>query len=231
MVRKEKAEAKAKAQATKKAARDRQAKRAAAAPTLMERQDILETTGAKKRRKDQPDLHAIVAKALRDNFRGWMEDLTDLTIRDGRSLRQRLLEDLVAKKSGGKTVPMGKFYYSELRATYGNSLAPEKLLQVRDDNDADDQKMIAALQHLFNRRRSVEPLVQWLSSASMVNQKMLVGLFRGCLSSPPTTSPENCKLSIALMEFVVRNNVSQHHAAECGHMGHNTSTRPLPSSS
>lgn len=218
MVAKVVAQAKVKAQAKKNAAQERQQKRAAAASTLIERCDILEESGAKRRKKEQQCLHTTVAKALRDNFKGWGEDLTDLCIRDGKSLRQQLLEDLLAKKNGTRPGPMGKVYYNELRNRYGNALAPEKLLAVADDTDPDDHKLLAAVTHLFVRRRSVEPLVQWLASADMINQKMLVGMFRACLGCPPSTSPENCKLGMSLMEYVVRHQVQVNYAVEAGHM-------------
>lgn len=66
MARAQAAQAKAKSKVTKKAAADRQAKRAAAAPALMERIDILDTLAAAKRRKEEAeDIGSIVESAAR----------------------------------------------------------------------------------------------------------------------------------------------------------------------
>ena len=71
----------------------------------------------KKARSQTPE--AIVAQELRDNFKGMGPEETDATKGpDGKTLREKLLHDYTAEKSGIRDVTFGKIYYDSLKTIY-----------------------------------------------------------------------------------------------------------------
>lgn len=155
----------AKAKASAASAKESPDTRAAHASTLLEKSDILEAPPAKRKNTADFSVAAIVAKSLRDNFCSWGEDLVDLTIIDGMSLRQRITDDKEAMKKGRRKAAMGKCYYADLRRVYEASASPEKMLTVENENEPEDGKLVASRTPLFARRRNFEPIMTWLASA------------------------------------------------------------------
>ena len=200
------------------AAKERRTRKAAEAPTLIEKQDLLESLSTKRAKKEIPSNAAVVAKALRDNFKGWGEDMTDLTIREGKSLRQRIFDDKFESKEGGAKTPMGKCYYAELRGMYGASSCPAQQLDVKNEDEAEDPRLIGALTGLFQRKKTFDRILEWLASAEMVNQKNFVALLRACSSFSPASTMDHLRLALAVMEYCAKHSVLKRYPFEMGVM-------------
>lgn len=172
--------------------------------SLLEAQDQAESQGnPNMSRGRKRSIDEVVCKALRDNFRNWSEVQTDLTMREGRSLRQRLIDDKTRVEKD-PTFKMGKYYYEQLRQLYGGDETPEKQLVVSDPSLPCDQTLVNACMSLNSHRKNLAPLSQFLSTATSINQRSLVGLFRSILKVQPTLSTQNMALVIDTMKFCKR---------------------------
>ena len=149
---------------------DARKRRREKASTNIERDDLEDIPKrAKKTGIDLVDL--VVSKCLRDNFKMWGEELTDLNLVDGLSLRARIKKDKLAAASGQKEGSMGKLYYAELRSMCGSANDPLADLDIQNEEDPEDQTMMSRLEKLFARKKTFDSIIEWLDSANMVNQK------------------------------------------------------------
>ena len=76
-----------------------------------------------------------VVKMLKDNFKGFTEVNTDLTISKGSSLRQVLIRYKTAQMLGDNTIKFGKTYYDDKRVEFGGRHTPQSVVAVQDDNE------------------------------------------------------------------------------------------------
>lgn len=176
----------------------------APAPSLLEQQEqkeIEDQSQAKRSRKRS--LEETVHKALRDNFKGFSDVQTDLTIKEGRSLRQRIIEDKRAQLEDPK-IKTGKFYYDELRTLYGSDKAPEQMLQVYDETETVDKTLMDACTAALSHKKNFAPLTEFALAVTTMNQKSTVGLFRTILKVSPAISMQNTSLLTDIMTMIVR---------------------------
>ena len=122
-----------------------QAKRRDASANIVDKLDAeastSSTSAAKKRKRS---LEEEVSKCLKDNFRGWSEAMTDLTLRGGVSLREKITADKLKIKSGDRVDAMGKYYYQSLRDEFGGHDVALRL-QVRDPTQEENQLLVVGL--------------------------------------------------------------------------------------
>ena len=144
--------------------------------------------------------------------------MTDLTIREGKSLRKRIFDDKFESKEGGAKTPMGKCYYAELRGMYGASSCPAQQLDVKNEDEAEDPRLIGALTGLFQRKKTFDRILEWLASAEMVNQKNFVALLRACSSFSPASTMDHLRLALAVMEYCAKHSVLKRYPFEMGVM-------------
>lgn len=213
-----KATSKAKARAQKDEAASERKRKAAAASTLVAKQDIEE--GPRKKAKNKQDMvdERMISKIIRDNFKGWSTEACELTIRDGMSLRQRLSKDKALQVKGLRSSPMGKLYYTELRALYSSSQSAEQLLEITNPNEPEDGRLMAALEGLFARRKNYEAIESFLACAEMLGQKSTVALFKGCLMFNPASSREHNNLAMSVLEYCKRHDLKAKYPTETGAM-------------
>ena len=196
-----KVSAKAKAKAAEDFEKEAHKRKIAAATTLIEKQDIADAAPKRPRSRVVLVDEKIVSKMIRDNFKTWGPELTDLTLRDGLSLRGRMTRDKTLAVKGLRKEPMGKLYYQELRSLYGSALSPEHQLVVADEDEPEDGRLVQALEGLFSRKKEYDGMQSYLLGAGVLSQKNLVALFKGCLMLNPNSSVDHNNLAIALMEY------------------------------
>ena len=63
---------------------------------------------------------------------------------------------------------MGKLYYSQLRATFGDASSTGFLLEVQDEHEEECPRLVTALLSVFDRKKSLQPLIEYLAHADMV---------------------------------------------------------------
>jgi hypothetical protein len=203
MAKKMSAAAKRKAASTEAAVTKKQ--KVATAKTCLEKLEVEESPGQPARKRGRTDEQEI-AKALRDNFPSWKENETDMTYRDGHTLRSRLKVD---KDSG---VPTGKFYYQALREQYAPADAPEKIMALLEPDAPEDPVLTSALWLLFQHNRNLGPLIEWFDSVQAVNQKVLRAAYRAMLKIPMTNF-ENASLVVSCLKMTKRLKLSEQEPA------------------
>ena len=213
-----KVSAKAKAKAAEDFEKEAHKRKIAAATTLIEKQDIADAAPKRPRSRVVLVDEKIVSKMIRDNFKTWGPELTDLTLRDGLSLRGRMTRDKTLAVKGLRKEPMGKLYYQELRSLYGSALSPEHQLVVADEDEPEDGRLVQALEGLFSRKKQYDGMQSYLLGAAVLSQKNLVALFKGCLMLNPNSSVDHNNLAIALMEYCQRNGIKAKYPQETGVM-------------
>ena len=102
--------------------------------TLLEQTEANDT-GPPSRKSRARSLDSIVSKMLADNFKGFRPTQTDGVVREGLTLRERLMRD---KQAGNMT--MGKIYYAARRAEYEDDESPATKLQANHPLQAIDDK-------------------------------------------------------------------------------------------
>ena len=146
---------------------------------------------------------AQVRKSLADNFKYMSAAEIDGTVRQGMTLRQRLMRDKQQPLDSPGSVAFGKCYYQALRDLYadGNKvevlLRPDPSLEVRQELV---EAATAALKHLPNRSM----LVQFLKVTTALNQAEFVGVLRWMMSLHPSASSDQLKSGLTVLETVAR---------------------------
>ena len=88
--------------------------------SLMDKADDEELDQRRPKRQRVRCLDAAVSKAIADNCKGMTVQETDLTLIDGKSMRDRILDAKKAQKAG-EPITIGKSFYSRLREEYGSA--------------------------------------------------------------------------------------------------------------
>ena len=98
-----------------------------------------------KRALERKTTDAVVDKILVDNFKEKTQMEVDGLLVDGKTLRNRLLEDRRQHNSAPRSLPMGGPYYKKLKGLYCSEDSPFRSLKVHDDTVAIDESLIEAL--------------------------------------------------------------------------------------
>jgi hypothetical protein len=120
--------AKSTATAKKKAAKEIAAQKGTPLKpsTLLGQADQDDVASARKRQRPSRDLEQMVAKVLRDNFRGFTREQMDVMVVDGKTLRQDLFDDREADEANKVQGKFGMHYYAEKRRKYLPPCAPQR---------------------------------------------------------------------------------------------------------
>lgn len=174
--------------------------------TLMEATETGEDTSFVKRNRKR-NLDEVVNKALADNFGTFSQLETDLTMVDGKSLRETIYEAKRRQKDG-EQVSIGKTFYARLREEYGAASDVGRRMTVRDPNEPEDARMRDALLAMLKHNRDTTQIVQWLLHSDLANQKNFVALCRGFLMIPPAQSSANASLVLEFLRYAIRTNAA-----------------------
>ena len=133
---------------------------------------------------------------------------------DGKTLRNRLLEDRRQHNSAPRSLPMGGPYYKKLKGLYCSEDSPFRSLRVHADTIAIDESLIEALLALKGQKNHRGLLADWLSSASRCNQSDLVGVLKVALDHNPQGSNNSLYVVVDVMTFIKRLSLDKIHGAE-----------------
>ena len=100
---------------------------------------------AKQQRLRKQNTEQQVAKAIKDNCSDMSASEIDGTMVMGKTLRQTLLSDKRAVKTGDSNETFGKKYYEKLRDTYCSNESPAKLLLCNEDTLPVDPDLFSAM--------------------------------------------------------------------------------------
>lgn len=172
----------------------------------------MSTISGRSRRKRSLDEE--VNKCLKDNFKNWTEAMTDLTLVESMSLRERIHNDKRRLKDGSLKEPMGKFYYENLRQVYGASMDPAMKLKIKDASLPEDPQLFAALKGVMQHCRDYSPANALLQTYGKFDQQNLVALLKCTLKVSPLTSMESLSFVLNVMRYLSRHSYGATHPDE-----------------
>ena len=120
-----------------------------------------------------------VAKIIRDNFRTATDMQMDMTMHAGKTLRERLSDDL-RREAAGEAVVRGKHYYALLRNAYFKGDASDALT-VKNLDEVVNPQLVVALTAAKAHIRNFTPLTDFLGAAMKLNQKNVVAHLRAIM--------------------------------------------------
>jgi hypothetical protein len=144
-----------------------------------------------------------VNRCLKDNFKDFSSQEIDPIEIDGLTLRQRLARDKrMARKS--PNMQMGSNYYKMLKDKYRSSDSVVKKLEVLNHSELIDPGLRKALVALKSANCNKSPLLEFMSGVETMNQKEVIGLYRGTLDLKPNVSQKHVQVLVELMRMILR---------------------------
>jgi hypothetical protein len=147
-----------------------------------------------------------VNRCLKDNFKDFSSQEIDSIEIDGLTLRQRLARDKRESRKN-KEMHMGSNYYRMLKDKYRSSDSVVKKLEVENQHELLSPELRTALVALKNANCNKSPLLEFMSRVETLNQREVIGLFRGTLDLKPNISQKHTQVLIDLMRMILRLNV------------------------
>jgi menaquinone-dependent protoporphyrinogen IX oxidase len=156
----------------------------------------------------------MVHKKLQDNFKDYDKVTIDATIIEGKTLREKLIEDTQAHLESPRDHPMGANYYKKLKELYKPSASPAFMLKVQDQrlavNDQLMKAMVAAKAAIPNRG----PLVEYLATGPPPNQTELVGISKYAIALKPTITTTQLPVALDICKWMSKHGLLQKYPAE-----------------
>ena len=144
-----------------------------------------------------------VNRSLKDNFKEFSSAEIDSVEIDGMTLRQRLAHDKrLARKN--PEMNLGCNYYKMRKDKYRSSDSVMKQLEVKNQSEIIDQQLRRALIALNSGNANKSLLVEFMAACEGLNQKEIVGLYRGALNLKPSMSQKHGHVLIELMRMLLR---------------------------
>eukprot|EP00971_Amphidinium_carterae_P342736 6482151-Amphidinium_carterae.1 len=163
-------------------------------------------------KKASENVEEMVRRALKDNFGGWGEDLTDNVLVGGMSLRDRLLEDKRRWLDDQSAFRMGAKYYAELRRKYQGAVDVEALLKADTSLPRSDE-----LHSALVAANSVPPQrkdwMNFMSTCTSLNQRELIAVLKMCWRLKPGSGAEQLQCVKSVMRCIIRLNLQTTHKA------------------
>ena len=183
------------------------AKAKAATQTETETLHGSSASGSRKLKRESTD--QVVNQRIRDNFKDWGPEDTDLFKVNGVSLREELTADVRKERLAGRfQFTPGKFYYQTKRKIFRRDLDPDDLLKqlIPDDEEIDADWLKAVI-----KARKVPPdrtllLSKLRSVATMPSLTTVVAIVRWAI----TLNPRNKKMAPAgldVLRFLAKHDV------------------------
>ena len=122
---------------------------------------------------------------------------------EGKTLREKVAADMeAAEAQGGR---LGTRYWQEMQQLYASSVDPTAVLQVTHPGAPISEALIAALEHFDAANpinKTSEPLLAWLQTSPMVNQRELIGLLRACTKDAVKGKSASDNVLLSLLKFI-----------------------------
>jgi hypothetical protein len=144
-----------------------------------------------------------VNRCLKDNFKEFSSQEIDSIEIDGLTLRQRLARDKRLSRKN-PDMSMGSNYYRMLKDKYRSSDSVVKKLEVTNQSDLISPELRTALVALKNANCNKSPLLEFMSGVESLNQKEVIGLYRGTQDLKPNISQKHVQVLVDLMRMILR---------------------------
>lgn len=155
-------------------------KRSAVFDPEMEAAATKKRSGGKKAKPadNTKEVNAMVAKKLRDNFKGWSSVATDGVVVQGLTLRQTLARDTAIHLDNPTKLRMGATYYAQLKTSFKGVDPALRKFSVKHPEETVHPALLAAIKETQQYHRNFQPLLTQLALMTHCNQKELVGLLK-----------------------------------------------------
>ena len=174
---------------------------------------------AKRRRLKRRSTEETVERMLQERFQGFTKAQTEIMEKDGKTLRQRLLEEVRSKRKAGNSRPATQAFVTEMRELYASEQCPTKTLLVTDPDEVVRESLQQAMllaHHVNPAKRSKNGLYSFLSSVQTLNQKETVGILKSLGQLASLISPSHRAHVLQCMKFLVQKGITQTFEKECG---------------
>lgn len=135
---------------------------------------------------------------------GWAEAMADLHIVGGRSLREQVAHDKAQQHQGLRKEPMGKYYYEQLRATFGAGAGSTSKLRIKDPSLPEDVELFDALRSIMKHCRDHAPVNSFLKTRHALGQQNSRALLMCCLKFALRTSMYSLTFALNAMRLLSR---------------------------
>lgn len=163
----------------------------------------LEQGGRKKRKLSRRNTEDQADRCIAEHFKGWSKVQTGVLKVDGKTLREKIIDDKRQCKQDNSRLSSG--YWRDLKLAYAGDQCPMKKLTVKNPNEPVRPSLIEALkvaQTLNCTTRSKSALVNWFKSEGECNQKELCGVVRLCLQQRPSVSLSHCSVILGFATYI-----------------------------
>jgi len=174
-------------------------------------EDTAGSEAAKRRRQlERRDTAMQVDREIATRFPHM--SASDIDVRrnsSGLTLREEITKDKREAKASGRK--LSSAYWSRLGAEWAPEAAPGRLLEVKDQSQPVDPRLLEALKTARSSnttQRSRAPLIAWLGSATAPNQKAVGAVLRQSLSCNPALSSGHLQMVLATMRWLCRVNTN-----------------------
>ena len=144
---------------------------------------------AKPRKLRRQGTAEVAAKAVKDNCKHMSEEDTYVRKVDGKTLYEKLCEDIRDKRNGAQIV-MGAKYYRALKDAYRPASSPESRLKTPVPPETVSAPPIKAAIASKKGRPDHSLMQAYIGSAPMPNKTELVGILKWALGLRPTAEKE-----------------------------------------
>ena len=173
-------------------------------------------TMRKRRRLERRDTEDKVDRVLASHFKDFSSVDTDGTVKGGKTLRQKLLEEQRERAEGGGRISTATI--KALRTEYMAVKDPIKSLTILDKSqhfNADMMRALGTAEAANPAKRSKAPLYSYLETAATMNQKETVVLLRTIVGTAPSMSVALRKHILEILKCVVRLGLYTQFPEEC----------------
>lgn len=169
-----------------------------------------------KASKDK-SLDSLVAKAIADNLKGWSAvELDGTRDKDGRTCREVLTDRKRLNLTDARKYPLGKKFYSDLKAKFRAADSPQKLLQPPVAEQPINPKLLAAMV-AYKRNGNKGLMLNYLQSAEDINGTEVCGLLQFALELKASTSWDHLRSAKAVLQFMVDRRFKVHFKEQLAH--------------
>lgn len=167
----------------------------------------------KKKPESGKDINAVIAKKIRDNFKGWSAVSIDGALCGRLTLRQTLTRDYKLHLANPK-VPFGASYYAKVKEVFRSADPAAKQFAPRSPNDPVSPALLAAIKETQHYHRNVQPLITQLAITAPCNQKELCGILKSQETLSPSVSQMQWSTALTIAKYCASQGFLQTFPAE-----------------
>lgn len=172
-----------------------------------------EEPAAKRRRQlGRRQSEEQLERALTQHFAHMSNTDIETTRVEGRTVRERIADDMKSSKGAAQKKRLGATYWRELVGIYGDKSSSSK--EMKDPSLPVRDALVQGLETATcpnPAKRSIEPLISFMQHCGVLNQKETVGLFKALSSAGSQVGRGNSDtLIIEAMNYVIRMKQAAH---------------------